>query len=74
MFGHSGNLAKLKQKNWWLIVAVGVMLFAMATRISGDFWPKIMATHYTYGAILWIAATLFWAVYTIPKVFIKEAE
>jgi len=74
MFGHSGNLAKLKQKNWWLITAVGVMLFAMATRISGDFWPKIMATHYTYGAILWIVATLFWAAYTIPKVLIKEAE
>src|SRR6185436_1069616 len=33
MFGHSGNLAKLKKKNRWLITAVGVMLFAMATRI-----------------------------------------
>jgi hypothetical protein len=64
----------LKQKNWWLITAVGVMLFAMATRISGDFWPKIMATHYSYGAILWIIAVLFWAAYTIPKVFITEAE
>jgi Uncharacterized protein involved in response to NO len=74
MFGHSGNLQKLKQKNWWLITAVGVMLFAMATRISGDFWPKIMATHYSYGAILWIIAVLFWAAYTIPKVFITEAE
>jgi hypothetical protein len=74
MFGQSGNLAKLKQKNWWLITAVGVMLFAMATRISGDFWPKIMATHYTCGAILWIIATLLWAAYTIPKVFIMEAE
>ncbi|HSU54190.1 MAG TPA: NnrS family protein, partial [Candidatus Dormibacteraeota bacterium] len=53
MFGHSGNLEKLKRKNWWLAAAVGVMLFAMATRISGDFWPKIMATHYSYGAVLW---------------------
>ena len=74
MFGHSGNQEKLKQKNWWLIAVVGVMLFAMATRISGDFWPKIMATHYSYGAILWIAATLVWAAYTIPRVFITECE
>ena len=74
MFGHSGNLEKLKQKNWWLIAVVGVMLFAMATRISGDFWPKIMATHYSYGAILWIAATLVWAAYTIPKVLIMDSE
>ena len=74
MFGHSGNLEKLKGKNWWLGTAVGLMLFAMATRISGDFWPKIMATHYSYGAVLWIAAALLWAAYTIPKVLIKEVE
>ncbi|HYV28671.1 MAG TPA: NnrS family protein [Candidatus Eisenbacteria bacterium] len=74
MFGHSGNLGKLKEKNWWLASAVGLMLFAMATRISGDFWPKIMATHYSYGAVLWIIAALLWAAYTIPKVLITEAE
>src|SRR5262245_15300366 len=56
VFGHSGNLAKLKSGNWWLVVVVGLMLFAMATRVSGDFWPKIMATHYNYGAILWVLA------------------
>jgi len=74
IFGHSGRLEKLKQKNWWLITAVGVMLFAMATRISGDFWPKIMATHYSYGAVLWIAAVLLWAAHTLPNVFITEEE
>ncbi len=55
-------------------IAIGVMLFAMATRISGDFWPKIMATHYSYGAVLWIIAALLWAAFTVPKVFMKEAE
>ena len=47
IFGHSGNLEKLKAKNRWLLVALGLMLFGMATRISGDFWPKIMASHYS---------------------------
>jgi uncharacterized protein involved in response to NO len=74
MFGHSGNSEKLRQKNWWLIIAVGLMLIAMATRISGDFWPKILPTHYSYGAILWILGVLLWAIYTIPKVLIMEAE
>jgi Uncharacterized protein involved in response to NO len=74
MFGHSGNPEKLKQKNWWLIIAVGIMLFAMATRISGDFWPKILPTHYSYGAILWIFGVLLWAIYTIPKVLIVDTE
>src|SRR5215471_5788923 len=54
LFGHSGNLEKLKGRNRWLLVAVGLMLFGMTTRISGDFWPKIMASHYIYGALAWI--------------------
>ena len=45
-----------------------------AYMLVGDFWPKIMATHYSYGAILWVFAALFWAAYTVPKVFITEAE
>jgi len=74
LFGHSGNLEKLKDKNRWLLVAVGLMLFAMATRISGDFWPKIMASHYIYGALLWIAGVLLWSAYALPKVLQIESE
>ncbi len=74
MFGHSGNLEKLKGRNRWLLIAVGLMLFGMATRISGDFWPKIMASHYTYGAFLWIAGVLLWSCYTLPKVVEIEEE
>jgi hypothetical protein len=50
------------------------MLFGMTTRISGDFWPKIMASHYIYGAILWIAGVLVWAAYVLPKVLREEEE
>ena len=46
VFGHSGNLALLKKRNRWLLVAVGLMWLGMATRISGDFWPKVMQSHY----------------------------
>lgn len=74
LFGHSGNLAELKRKNRWFVIALGLMLFGMATRISGDFWPKIMASHYIYGAILWIVGVLLWAVYALPKVLIEDTE
>jgi uncharacterized protein involved in response to NO len=74
VFGHSGNGALLKKRNRWLLVAVGLMLFGMATRISGDFWPKVLASHYTYGALLWIAGVLLWAVYVLPKVLIADEE
>jgi len=74
VFGHSGNLEKLKGRNRWLLVAVALMLIGMATRISGDFWPRIMASHYTYGAIIWIAGVLLWSSYALPKVLQVESE
>lgn len=74
VFGHSGNLALLKGRNRWLLVAVGLMLFGMATRISGDFWPKVLPSHYTYGALLWIAGVAVWAAYVLPKVLIADTE
>jgi uncharacterized protein involved in response to NO len=74
VFGHSGNLALLRGRNRWLLVAIGLMLFGMATRISGDFWPKVLASHYSYGAVLWIAGVLLWAVYVLPKVLVADKE
>jgi uncharacterized protein involved in response to NO len=74
LFGHSGNIALLQKRSRWFVMALGLMLFGMATRISGDFWPKIMASHYIYGAFLWIAGVILWAIYTLPKVLRAEAE
>jgi len=74
VFGHSGNLDRLKKGNWWLIIAVGMMLFGMATRISGDFWPRIMASHYNYGALMWAAGVFLWAIKVLPKVRFLEKE
>jgi len=74
VFGHSCNTALLKGRNRWLLVAIGLMLFAMLTRISGDFWPKIMASHYIYGALIWIAGVLLWSVYVLPKVLIADND
>ncbi len=74
VFGHSGNLERLKARNWWLLVAVGLMLFGMATRISGDFWPRIVASHYIYGAVLWTAGVLLWSSYVLPKIVQVEIE
>jgi uncharacterized protein involved in response to NO len=74
LFGHSGNLADLKYRNRWFLLAVALMLFGMATRISGDFWPKIMASHYNYGALLWISGVAVWGVKALPKVLIQDVE
>jgi uncharacterized protein involved in response to NO len=74
LFGHSGKIAQLKGRNRWFLVTIALMLFGMATRISGDFWPKIMASHYNYGSVLWIAGVALWGFYTLPKVLIRDVE
>lgn len=74
VFGHSGNLALLKGRNRWLQIAIGLMLLGMATRISGDFWTKLLVSHYSYGAILWIAGVLLWSIFVLPKVLVADME
>jgi uncharacterized protein involved in response to NO len=72
VFGHSGQLEQLQKSNHWFLLALGLMLFGMATRISGDFWPKIMASHYIYGSVLWAAGVLIWSWRVLPKVCWSE--
>lgn len=73
VFGHSGNIEKLKGRNLWVWISISAMLLGMATRISGDFWPAIMASHYNYGALLWIGGVLLWSIYVLPKVLIADS-
>jgi uncharacterized protein involved in response to NO len=68
VFGHSGQQAAFSARLRWLTVAVVLMLGGMATRISGDYWPKILVTHYSYGALLWAAGLLLWAIRVLPGI------
>lgn len=74
IFGHSGNLKLLERPNRWLWVAAGLVVLAMATRISGDFWPKVLASHYSYGAVIWVLAVLLWSIYVLPKVLLRDED
>jgi uncharacterized protein involved in response to NO len=68
VFGHSGQPAAFTARLRWLTVAVVLMLAGMVTRISGDYWPKILVTHYSYGAVLWAAGLLLWGIRVLPSV------
>jgi len=74
VFGHSGNLEKLRGRNRWILVAVALMFLGMATRMSGDFWPKILVSHYSFGAVIWIVGALVWSGFVLPKVLQVEDE
>lgn len=74
IFGHSGNLDLMAKPNRWLLWVTGIMWFAMITRISGDFWPKIMASHYIYGAIFWSLGVIWWSWKVMPKIWQRDLE
>jgi uncharacterized protein involved in response to NO len=74
VFGHSGNQSLLARPNRWLLVAVGLMLLGMATRISGDFFPRVRVSHYGYGALAWIIGSIIWAAYVLPKILTPDPD
>lgn len=74
LFGHSGQPQRLHARNGWLIVAFALMFFGTLTRITGDFLPKILPTHYSYGALMWAGGIVLWAWKTLPAVLVADRE
>ena len=64
---HSGHSRRLEARNRWMIVALSLMFLGVISRMSGDFMPRIQATHYNYGAACWIAGLIVWAGYILPR-------
>ncbi|HEY5915685.1 MAG TPA: NnrS family protein [Verrucomicrobiae bacterium] len=69
VFAHSGRQSVLPGRLPWLTIAVMLMLLGMVTRISGDYVPKILSTHYSYGALLWAVGVVLWSVKVFPWIF-----
>ena len=74
VFGHSGNRVLIAGKARWLLVAAAFMLVGMATRISADYFPKVLISHYNYGALFWAVGAGVWAWKVLPKVLQADPE
>lgn len=74
VFGHSGNGAMLAGPNPWLWWAFGLIVLGMMSRVSGDFMPTTMISHYNYGALLWAIGLGIWAWKVLPKVLIPDDD
>jgi uncharacterized protein involved in response to NO len=74
VFGHCGSSGLLAKRHRWFLVTLSLMVLGMSTRISGDFWPKVMPSHYVYGSLLWIAGVLLWSAYVLPKIILAEDD
>lgn len=66
MMGHSGKMPLLRKKTGWVVVMVVLIWVGMVSRVSGDIWPRIMKSHYIYGAICWGVAVLIWMIKVLP--------
>ena len=74
VYGHTGQRTAWEGSNRWFATAVVLTLLAMATRMSGDFWPDIMASHYNYGVAIWIAGLSIWAWRVLPNLRRPDPE
>ncbi len=73
LFGHSGQGQRLHGRNVWLTVGFVVMFLATLTRITGDLLPKILVTHFSYGAVFWATALAIWAWNVLPAAMRADA-
>ena len=74
IFGHSGRRSRLETIHGRLVVAALLMLIGMASRMSGDFLPRLQKSHYLYGALTWAAGLLLWAWVVLPSVLRPDTD
>lgn len=71
---HAGRNDILMGQKGWFIIAIVMLLFGVTSRMIGDFIPKILVTHYNYGALCWGIGLLVWAWKVIPKVLTRDPD
>lgn len=59
-FAHAGYRSRLAGRLWSLEGVAGLLLLALATRITADFILSIRESHLVYAAVAWSAALLWW--------------
>lgn len=74
MLGHSGNGALIYARSTTSKWITGLVLLAMATRVSADILPKMQLTHYSYAAITWVVVIALWIIVYGPLVFESPSD
>ncbi len=71
-YEHSGRGQATLGTLPWLRTSAGVMLFAMATRLSADIWPQVRDSHFAYGALVWLTGAGVWSAFVLPLMLRKS--
>jgi uncharacterized protein involved in response to NO len=61
VLGHSDRLVEMEGRQRWFAWVFGLIFLGVTSRMIGDFIPKILISHYNYGALFWGVGLIFWA-------------
>jgi len=74
MLGHSGNAPLIYARSAASKWITGLVILAMATRVSADLLPRMQLTHYAYAAITWVVVIALWLIVYGPLVFESPSD
>ncbi len=74
LLGHSGNGTLIYARSTASKWITGLVLLAMATRVSADLLPEMQLTHYAYAAITWVVVIALWLIVYGPLVFESPSD
>jgi uncharacterized protein involved in response to NO len=61
VLGHSDRLVEMEGRQRWFAWVFGLIFVGVTSRMIGDFIPKILISHYNYGALFWGLGLIIWA-------------
>jgi uncharacterized protein involved in response to NO len=74
LFGHSGSVERFANRSWMARLIVFAAVLAALTRISAEFLPRVVISHYQYAAWSWAGAAALWALWHARRFFKKDDE
>lgn len=74
ILGHSGQSHRFRSPGKAIPILLGLMILALATRLSADWLPNVRLNHYGYAAATWITASIIWAASMLPAVRFHDHE
>ena len=68
VMGHTGGRDLLERFHPWLTTVFSLMVIGVSSRIAGEMIPRLMVTHYIYGALCWAIGGLIWGWIVIKRI------
>ena len=74
LLGHAGRSDLMGRWLKPVVWMVAMVALAALTRVTANFLPEIMISHWIYAALAWVAGVVVWAVFLLPWVRKTDEE